>query len=216
MKNIISILKELGIEVPSEKTDELNKAVADNYKTVVEFDKKVGALEKERDTYKKQSDDLEVALKDFEGKDFDGLKKEFEELKLKSEESKKEYEKQIAERDFNDALEKELAELKFTSLSAKNSVMNEIKGAGLKVVNGKILGLKDYVDVIKERDKGAFVDEQTEELEQKKAKFTESNKGGKDGKTRSSVEAELSKITDHSERQKFILENKELFGINEG
>ena len=33
MKNIIDIMKELGIEVPEDKTAELNKAVADNCKS---------------------------------------------------------------------------------------------------------------------------------------------------------------------------------------
>lgn len=212
MKNIITILKELGIEIPSDKTDDLNKEVAENYKTVVEFDKKVGALEKERDTFRKQSEDFETALKDFEGKDFDGLKKELEEFKTKSAEAKKEYEKQIAERDFNDALEKELSELKFTSQSARNSVINEIKGAGLKLVNGKIMGLNDYVKVIKERDKGAFVDEEQKEREEHKARFTDSKDKDKDTNAESK-KAEIMKITDTAERQKAMLDNKELFGL---
>ena len=41
MKNIIDILKGLGIEVPEDKASDLNKEVAENYKTVAEFDKKV-------------------------------------------------------------------------------------------------------------------------------------------------------------------------------
>ena len=45
MKNINEILKELGITVPEDKTAELQKLVAENYKTVAEFDKKVGRLE---------------------------------------------------------------------------------------------------------------------------------------------------------------------------
>lgn len=48
MKNINEILKDLGIEVPEDKTAELQKLVAENYKTVAEFDKKVGRVETER------------------------------------------------------------------------------------------------------------------------------------------------------------------------
>ncbi len=51
MKNIIEILKGLGIDVPEDKTAELNRLVSENYKTVAEFDKKVGKAETEQDAH---------------------------------------------------------------------------------------------------------------------------------------------------------------------
>ncbi len=39
MKNILTILKELGIEVPADKEAGLNSAVAENYKPVADYDK---------------------------------------------------------------------------------------------------------------------------------------------------------------------------------
>jgi len=52
MQNIIEILKGIGVEVPADKTEELNKQLAANYKTVAEHQQKIGRLEQERDGYK--------------------------------------------------------------------------------------------------------------------------------------------------------------------
>lgn len=37
MKNILTILQELGIEVPKDKEEGLNSAVAENYKPVADY-----------------------------------------------------------------------------------------------------------------------------------------------------------------------------------
>ena len=58
MKNIFEILSNSGIEVPEDKKTELTKQIAENYRTVAEFDKVKNRLEVERDNYK---DSLETA-----------------------------------------------------------------------------------------------------------------------------------------------------------
>lgn len=58
MKNIFEILSNSGVEVPEDKKTELTKQIAENYKTVAEFDKVKNRLEVERDNYK---DSLETA-----------------------------------------------------------------------------------------------------------------------------------------------------------
>ena len=51
MKNINTILSDLGITVPEDKQAEFDKAVAENYKTVVEHEKKVNRyVEEHRNT----------------------------------------------------------------------------------------------------------------------------------------------------------------------
>lgn len=209
MTNIIEILKGLGVEVPSEKHDDLNKLVSENYKTIVEFDKKVSKLETERDGFKKQAEESAETLKGFEGKDFDAMQKEVEAWKAKSEEAKKDFEKQIYDRDFAEVLNGALANHKFTSESAKESVINKIKNAGLKMSDGKILGLDDFIGQIKEKDAGAFVDEKQQELEQKKAKFTEGIQTGGGAMTK----ADINNIKDTAERHKAMLANKALYGL---
>lgn len=210
MTNIIEILKGLGIDVPAEKQTELNKQVAENYKTVVEFDKKVSRLETERDDWKSQAETSAETLKGFEGKDFDAIQNELEAVKSKLKTANEEHEKQLYERDFADALDKEIANVKFTSESAKKAVMDEIRGAGLKLSDNKILGLNDLIAQIKTRDASAFVDEQQEQLEQSQPKFTQPIKNTSNGGvTKESIMA----IKDRAERQKAMLENKSLFGI---
>lgn len=44
MKDIIDILKDSGIEVAEDKTTDLRKAVAEHYKTINEFNKKLDKL----------------------------------------------------------------------------------------------------------------------------------------------------------------------------
>jgi len=73
MKNIIDILKGVGIEVPEDKTADLNKEVTANYKTVAEFEKKVEKMQKEIDSVTERADNAEETLKGFEGKNFDEI-----------------------------------------------------------------------------------------------------------------------------------------------
>ena len=70
MKNIIEICKEFGLEVPTDKVAEFNKAVSDNYRTKADYDK---AVEK-RDEYKKSLEDVQGKLDGFKDIDVDDLK----------------------------------------------------------------------------------------------------------------------------------------------
>lgn len=70
MKNILTILKEQGIEVPEDKEKELMGAVAENYRTIVDYDKqkaKIDALEKTATEKDGTIDDLSKQLKGAEG-----------------------------------------------------------------------------------------------------------------------------------------------------
>ena len=70
MKNIIEICKEFGLEVPTDKVAEFNKAVSDNYRTKADYDK---AVEK-RDEYKKSLEDVQGKLDGFKDINVDDLK----------------------------------------------------------------------------------------------------------------------------------------------
>lgn len=183
MENITEILKEFGLEIPADKKKDFEKKFNENYKTVSEFDKKVKRAEEERDNYKEKFEKADETLKGFEGIDVKELQDQIEAYKQNEKKMKEDYDAKIAERDFADALTKEIDNYKFTSNSAKEAVLNQIKAAGLKLVDGKIMGLNDMIDSIKEKDAGAFVNEKQAELEGKKAKFTTSiNNKMADGK----------------------------------
>ena len=57
MKNMIEICKDFGIEIPADKHAEFNKAVAENYKTVAEHEKKVNRLTDDLAAEKKRADE---------------------------------------------------------------------------------------------------------------------------------------------------------------
>lgn len=205
MKNISEILKGLGIDVPEDKVADLNTEVAKNYKTVAEFDKKVSKLEEERDTYKTQYDTAAETLKGFDGVDVSGMNQQIADWKKKAEDAEKEYQGKLAERDFNDALNAAMDAYTFTSTSAKEAVMGQVRKAGLKVMDGKILGLSDLMSDIREKDAGAFATEK-----KPPAKFTSEKKGEQAGKQYGS-KAEIMAIKDPIERQQAIADNIDLF-----
>lgn len=171
MQNIEAILKELGIEVPEDKKTDLTKKVSENYVTKAEHDKKISRAESDRDTWKEKAETAEETLKGFEGIDPAQVQTELATWKKKAEDAEKDRDAKLYERDFADALKVELEGVKFTSEAAKKAVMADIKEAGLKLKDGKILGLNDLISQMKEKDASAFVDEEQQQAQQNAAHF---------------------------------------------
>lgn len=210
---MIEICKDFGIEIPADKHAEFSKVVAENYKTIAEVEKKVTRLESERDAQKSRADTAEETLKGFEGIDPSKLNEEIANWKKKAEEAEQNARKQLDERDFNDALKTELEGIKFTSTAAKKSVEAEIRAAGLKLKDGKILGLSDLIEQMKKGDASAFVDEHQQNLENNKARFTQASTTN--GNTGGTTIKDIMKIKNPVERQKAIGQNMHLFGKGE-
>lgn len=213
MQNIEAILTELGIEVPADKKENLTKKVAENYITKAEHEKKLGKVETDRDTWKEKAETAETTLKGFEGVDLDTMQKELSDWKKKAEDAEKDAQAKLYERDFVDALKTEFEGIKFSSEAAKRAIMAEVKDAGLKLKDGKILGLNDLITQMKEKDASAFVDDEQIKAQQNAARFTQpigkQNQGG--NMTKEQIEA----IKDTSERQAAIANNLHLFGKTE-
>lgn len=206
--NIIEKLKQFNVEV----TPEMEKAFAGEFLSEKEVDKKVSKLQTENEALKQRAETAEETLKGFEGIDPTKIQGELEEWKKKAEEAEASAKKQIYDRDFADALRTELESVKFTSEAAKRDVMSQITAAELKLRDGKILGLSDLIAQIRKSDASAFVDEQQEQLEQNKAKFTTSmnNQGGK---VTTMTKDEIMAIKDRGERREAMMAHKELFGL---
>lgn len=204
MKNIEKLLSDYGVEIPEEKMADFKKEFNSNYKTVAEFEKKESLIE----TLKEKAESANETIEKFKDIDVDAIKGEVEEWKKKYENAESDYNKKVYERDFNDALEKELSGIKFTSNSAKEAVKKQIVDSGLQLKDGKLYGFNDFLADIKEKDGGAFVDEEKEVAEEKKVKFTTPITDNKPTKaTRDSILA----IKDNAERRKAIADNPELF-----
>lgn len=174
MKDIITICRELGIAIEEGKEKELTSAVAKEYKTVAEYDKKVQKLEEERDDYKTQLKTANDTLEKLDGLDPEAIKQERAEYENKIRTLKEEHQKEKDARSYEEAVDKSLESMKFTSEYAKMAVKREIMAAGLKQVDGKLMGINDLIESIKTKDTGVFVNEEQKNLENNKAKFTDS------------------------------------------
>lgn len=207
MQNIEAILTELGIEVSADKKENLTKKVAENYVTKAEHEKKLGKVETDRDTWKEKAETAESTLKGFEGVDLETMQRDLADWKKKAEDAEKNAQAQLYERDFSDALKKE--GIKFSSEAAKRAIMAEVKEAGLKLKDGKILGLNDLITQMKEKDASAFVDDEQQKAQQNQARFTQPiNKQGQGGAL---TKDQIMSIKDASERQAAIAANMSLF-----
>lgn len=209
MQNIEAILSEMGIEVPADKKAELTKKVAENYVTKAEHEKKLGRAEADRDSWKEKAETAETTLKGFEGVDLETMQRDLADWKKKAEDAEKNAQQQLYERDFADALKTEFESIKFSSEAAKRAIMAEVKEAGLKLKDGKILGLNDLISQMKEKDASAFIDEEQQNAARFTTPITRPNQGG--GMTRDQIMG----IKDASERQAAIAANIHLFGKGE-
>lgn len=209
MQKLIETLGSFGIEVPADKAEEVKRALSKYYKNNGEVAQTLTKVEGERDAWKERAETAENTLKSFEGIDPESIKGEIATWKQKAADAEKEYNDKIYERDFADALKSALEDVKFSSEAAKKAVMADIKDAGLKLKNGKILGLNDLLEQMKKDDASAFVDEDQEQAEHNQARFTTSlSKNTPPGKL---TKADIMNIKDAGERQAAIASNMSLF-----
>lgn len=195
-------------------TDEqVNFVMAENGKDLKKLQKENENLTHDRDTWKEKAETAEATLKGFEGVDLETMKRDLADWKKKAEDAEKNAQAQIYQRDFNDALKTELEGVKFSSEAAKRAIMAEIKESGLKLKDGKILGLNDLISQMKEKDASAFIDGEQQKAQQNAARFTQpfqrQNQGG--GMTKDQIMG----IRDASERQSAIAANMHLFSKGE-
>lgn len=172
MQKLIETLKSFGIEIPEDKQADVKRALSEHYKNAGEVTRTLSKVEGERDSWKERAETAENTLKGFEGIDPEKIQSEIADWKKKAEDAKADYEKQLYDRDFADALKTELESVKFSSEAAKKAIMSEIKEAGLTMKNGKILGLNDLIEQMKKEDASAFVDDSQQKAQQNAAKFT--------------------------------------------
>lgn len=209
MQKLIETLKSFGIDIPEDKQADVKKALSEHYKNAGEVTKTLTKVEGERDAWKERAETAENTLKSFEGIDPESIKGELATWKQKAADAEKAYNDKIYERDFADALKNALEDVEFSSASAKKAVMADIKEAGLKLKDGKILGLNDLLEQMKKDDASAFVDENQKQAGQNQARFTTSiSKNNPPGKM---TKADIMNIKDAGERQAAIASNMSLF-----
>lgn len=168
MKNIETILAESGVQVTEEQKVAINKGIAENYKTVNEFNSKVTKLEGERDSWKNQYDGVKTSLDKFNGVDLDAMKQQVADAQAKAQKAEEDAKEQLAARDYADTVKASTAGTKFSSNAAQRDFMHQLEEKKLQVSDGKLLGFSDFLEQYKKDNPGAIVDEQNGQ----KAQFT--------------------------------------------
>ena len=112
MKNIFDIMKEFGIEVPENHKKDFEKAVLENYKTMADYDKQTEKLTKANDTIKASDTamkDLQTKLDEYKAVDVSALNQRITDLETEKGNIESDYQKKLAERDFNDLIKEGIA-----------------------------------------------------------------------------------------------------------
>lgn len=132
MKNIHTILSEIGVTIPEDKKADFDKAVAENYKTAAEFEKKVNRLTEDLNAEKKRADTAVETLKGFEGKDFDAITRDRDKWKKDYEDTVAAHKKEQEDREFNSVLEAAITDAKGKNAKAIMALMDLDKLRGSK------------------------------------------------------------------------------------
>lgn len=193
MKNMIEICKDFGIEIPAEKHAEFNKAVAENYKTVAEHEKKVNRLTDDLAAEKKRADTAVETLKGFEGKDFEAITRERDEWKQKHDDAVASHQREQEDREFNSDLETAITESKGKNTKAIMALLDIDK---LKGSRNRDKDIKAALDALRTESGYLFEDNGGN------PKFTDPKGNGGNIGGNNVTPKDILKIKDHSERQK--------------
>lgn len=161
MKNIHEILKSYDIEIPADKKAEFDKAVLDNYKTVAEAEK----LRTARDNYKSQLDDATQKLEGFQGVNVEELQGKITALTDDLASQKAAFDKQLADRDFDDMLNTAITGSKAKNVKAVRALLDleaikasKNQSADIEAALKKVKEENDYLFTSDEPiDNGKFV-----------------------------------------------------------
>ncbi len=150
MKDIYTILGEIGITVPEEKKTAFDTAVRENYKTVSEHDKVVRA----RDDYKSQLDTANNTISELEKNKGDVASLQAQIDTYKQEKADREKAEQEAARNANllSRFEKLHGERTYTNDFTKNGVFAEFKEAIVKPENEGKSDADIFAAITKDRD----------------------------------------------------------------
>ena len=204
MKNIHTILSEIGVTIPEDKKADFDKAVAENYKTAAEFEKKVNRLTEDLNAEKKRADTAVETLKGFEGKDFDAITRDRDKWKKDYEDTVAAPQKEQEDREFNSVLEAAITDAKGKNAKAIMALMDLDKLRGSK---NQEKDIKAALDAMRNESGYLFDDNGGN------PQFTTSNGNvGNNGGGGNTTMKDIMKIKDPVERQRMIGQNLNLFG----
>lgn len=209
MKNYEQILQELGIEIPEEKKSDLKKHMADNYRTINDYNNVVA----KRDEYKESLETVQGKLDGFKDVDVAELKNQIATLTANLETEKQGRQADALKIERTAVIDEFLKDKEFvnpiTEKAIRESIMSELeKGTGKSVD-------KIFDSLTKDKDGNAvpniLVDKEQQTLEQNRARFTQpmGNNGSVTNGTL--TKKDIMAIKDPVERQAQIAQNIDLF-----
>lgn len=148
----------LNIGLTEEQAD---KIFAMNGKDIEKHKKAAEDAKADKESLEQQVADRDKdieALKKANG-DADGIKRQLEELQGKYTKETEEYKTQLAQRDYQSAIDKAISDsgIKFTSKSAEKAFRAGIGDSKLEMKDGALSGFDKYLEKAKSDDPGAFV-----------------------------------------------------------
>lgn len=148
----------LSIGLTEEQAD---KVFAMNGKDIEKHKKAAEDAKADKDAVEKRLADRDKdieSLKKANG-DADGIKKQLEELQGKYDKETEAYKAQLAQRDYQSAIDKAISDsgIKFTSKSAEKAFRDGIGDSKLEMKDGALSGFDKYLEKAKSDDPSAFV-----------------------------------------------------------
>ena len=148
----------LNIGLTEEQAD---KVFAMNGKDIEKHKKATEDAKADKEALEQQVADRDKdidALKKASG-DADGIRKQLEELQGKYDKETEAYKAQLAQRDYQSAIDKAISDsgIKFTSKSAEKAFRAGISDSNLEMKDGALSGFDKYLEKAKSDDPSAFV-----------------------------------------------------------
>lgn len=172
MQNYEQILSELGIEIPDDKKAELKKKMAENYKTISDYNKVV----EKRDEYKASLEDVQGKLEDFKDVDVEDLKTQIttltNDLKAEKEGRAADARKAQQETTVSEFLNGKKFVNPITEKAIRQSLIEELdkdtaKGRSIEDIFKGLVTDAEGKDI-----PNILVDEKQQQAQQQRAKFT--------------------------------------------
>lgn len=153
-------LKNLDLGNGTKLPDSAVEAImAEHGKTKTTLDQQITTLTTARDTLQTQLKDANDTIKSYTDMDIEGIKQSAVNWEHKYNTDTQALKDQLAAAEYGYAVEGAVADLKFSSASAKKAFVAELKAKKLPLQDGKLLGLEDFKKTYQETDPDAFAPE---------------------------------------------------------
>ena len=142
MKNITEILTGLGIQIPEDKKADFDKQFAENYKTIVDYDKQKLKLTQAQESLQTAQD----GLAKFNGVDVAALQSQIAQLKNDLTAKDAVHAQELADRDFDALLDTSVRDFKGRSVKA---IRGELDIDALKASKNQAEDIKAALETLK-------------------------------------------------------------------